>query len=105
MTVHSKSAGMRYDIREIVPMEYALTDIEVTDAAQTSQQAPVLELQRDSQGNITGGTLTIYPENILTITVHNTFTHTGYFKGRAQVDNVFSGGATTTRFGPMYAVR
>lgn len=105
MTVSSKSAGVRYDIREIVPMEYALTDIEVTDVSQHSQQAPVLELQRDSQGNITGGTLTIYPENILTITVHNTFAHTGYFKGRAQVDNVFSGGAATTRFGPMYAVR
>ena len=105
MTVSSKSAGVRYDIREIVPMEYALTDIEVTDISQHSQQAPVLELQRDSQGNITGGTLTIYPENVLTITVHNTFAHTGYFKGRAQVDTVFSGGAATTRFGPMYAVR
>lgn len=79
------------DIREIIPMEYDLTDISITDTGKGTQE-PKLTLTRDSSGKkITGGTLTMYPGNRILITVTNTFQHEGYFKGRTSVKNVFQG--------------
>lgn len=87
--ITTDAAGSRtFDISEIVPMEYDLTDIQIKNNG--SGTAPAMELIRDDEGRITGGTITIYPDNEVLITVTNKFNHEGYFKDRVNVENVFT---------------
>ena len=76
------------NISEIVPMEFGLKDIQVTNKGAGTE--PKFDLTRSPDGTITGGTLTIYPGNDILITVTNQFTASGYFKDRAQVSNEFT---------------
>lgn len=83
-------AGQAKTIRisEIVPMEFGLKDIQMTNKGAGTD--PKFDLTHSPDGTITGGTLTIYPGNDILITVTNQFTASGYFKDRAQVSNEFT---------------
>lgn len=52
-------------------MEYQLTGITIENLG--SGTDPVLKTNKDKAGNITGGSLTLYPGNSALITVTNTF--------------------------------
>lgn len=65
--------GESFTIEEIVPMEYELTEMKVTDGR---------------TDRLTGNTVTVLPGDDITITLHNKADHFGYFHNTESVTNV-----------------
>lgn len=76
------------NISEIVPMEFSLKDIQVTNNGTGSP--PQFNLTHGPDGAVTGGTLTVYPGNDILVTVTNRYGGQGYFKSRTQENNTFA---------------
>ncbi|MDD4849242.1 MAG: FctA domain-containing protein [Gemmiger sp.] len=82
-------SGKTFDVSEVIPMEYGLTGISITDTG-TGTQKPTLTLTKDATGQITGAQITLYNNNNVLITVTNQFTHKSYFKARTNVKNTLN---------------
>ena len=67
------AAGESFTIEEIVPMEYQLTGMEVTDGRKDSLKNDIV---------------TVLPGDDITITLHNKADHSGYFHNTESVTNV-----------------
>lgn len=68
-------------VEEVVPYEYQLDSIQVWDETEKKY----LNDRVESDGRVR-----VEPDDDLIIEVHNTFSHQGYFKGRADKDNHFT---------------
>ena len=68
-------------VEEVVPYEYQLDSMQVWDETEKKY----LNDRVDSDGRVR-----VEPDDDLIIEVHNTFSHQGYFKGRADKDNHFT---------------